>query len=317
MNQGRVLIVEDQPDMAALVRSYLTRRGYETHVAGTGREAIAFCDATPPDIVLLDVRLPDTDGFSVGMALRNNPLTRPIPIVFVTARQDLPSRLRALAEVGAQYYLIKPFDVEELHAIIRKQLADIRQLRHSRPPTGLATAREVRRRLEEVLAREAWAVALAHVNNLDAFVQTYGTVAGEEVLRATGRLLVDVAGTAGELPVYAGQLITGPDFLIIADPDRLQAIAYRLATTFDATIATHYTFGSRELGFLEVSDEHGGTRQAPLMSLAIGVVRSTDGPFDGVQALDGALDAARHRAAALADHGPRRSAVFYGRPGSD
>src|ERR671934_2648842 len=109
---GTVLLVEDEPSVGELVRSYLTRDGYRVLWVRSGEEALAELDRHPVRMVLLDIGLPGMDGFDVCRELRRR---SPVPILMLTARDEEPDRVVGL-EVGADDYLTKPFSPRELVA---------------------------------------------------------------------------------------------------------------------------------------------------------------------------------------------------------
>ena len=125
----RVIVVEDEERVASFIAKGLEGAGFVTEVAGTGQAALDLFRERGADLVLLDVGLPDIDGFAVLSALRkSHPET---PVIMLTARGDVPSRVRGL-DMGADDYLAKPFDFDELIARIRAQL------RHNRQPQASA-----------------------------------------------------------------------------------------------------------------------------------------------------------------------------------
>jgi DNA-binding response OmpR family regulator len=109
----RILIVDDDPDMVELLRCGLTDAGYSAREAGTGKEALQRAKRSLPDLVVLDLLLPDMNGFSVCQQLRQNPATAAIPILMITV---LPGQFPRLVgvEAGANAYLNKPFRMEDL-----------------------------------------------------------------------------------------------------------------------------------------------------------------------------------------------------------
>jgi DNA-binding response OmpR family regulator len=125
----RVLIVEDEERVASFIAKGLEGAGYVTEVAPTGLAALECIRERGADLVLLDVGLPDIDGFSVLAELRKT--DQEIPVIMLTARGDVPSRVRGL-DLGADDYLPKPFDFDELVARVRAQL------RHSGQPQASA-----------------------------------------------------------------------------------------------------------------------------------------------------------------------------------
>ena len=104
----RVLIVEDEPDIRDLVVFHLEREGYQVVQSRSGPEALRLARATPPDLVLLDLMLPEMDGLEVCRRLRQDPATMALPIVMLTARGDEVDRVLGL-ELGADDYVVKPF----------------------------------------------------------------------------------------------------------------------------------------------------------------------------------------------------------------
>jgi two-component system OmpR family response regulator len=116
---GRVLVVDDEPNIVFLVESALQLAGYETGSAATGREALTAVDRFGPDVVVLDVMLPDVDGFTVLRRLRDHGSA--VPIIFLTARNALDDRVRGLT-TGGDDYVVNPFAVAELVARIALSL---------------------------------------------------------------------------------------------------------------------------------------------------------------------------------------------------
>jgi DNA-binding NtrC family response regulator len=118
---NRILIVEDDPLEADLLKQELSDRGYETCWAGDGEKALALIQKTPPDLILLDVVLPGMDGLEVVRKIKSNPRTRFIPVIMVTALADLEERIKGL-DSGADDYITKPFKTFELLARVRSML---------------------------------------------------------------------------------------------------------------------------------------------------------------------------------------------------
>jgi len=118
---ANILIVDDQPDLAALLSDILTDAGHATRIAGDGRDALAAIQGDPPDLVVLDVQMPEIDGFEVATMLKADPATATIPIIMVSAQDGRGARMVGL-ESGAEDYLGKPVDPAELLAKIRNLL---------------------------------------------------------------------------------------------------------------------------------------------------------------------------------------------------
>ncbi len=114
-HQERILVVEDEPAIARLLKTCLESCGYAVQTAGGGEEGLRYAVEHHPDLVILDVRLPDLDGFEVCRQLRA--INETVPVVMLTAMDRPLDQLRGLSH-GADVYLTKPFDPVELAAII-------------------------------------------------------------------------------------------------------------------------------------------------------------------------------------------------------
>jgi DNA-binding response OmpR family regulator len=126
----RILIVEDDPDIADLVGRYLDKAGFTTERAVNGREALHSINLKPPALVVLDLMLPQLDGLEVCRLLRASEATAGIPIIMLTARAEESERIVGL-ELGADDYLAKPFSPNELVARVR---ALLRRAHRAAPP---------------------------------------------------------------------------------------------------------------------------------------------------------------------------------------
>jgi len=120
----RALVVEDDPDIVELLDHYLSKDGWTVESVDQGREGLRRALASPYDLLILDLQLPELDGLSLCAELRRDPRTRDRPIVMLTARGDEADRIVGL-EVGADDYVVKPFSPKELLARIRALLRRI------------------------------------------------------------------------------------------------------------------------------------------------------------------------------------------------
>lgn len=312
MGNERILVVEDAPDIANLLKIYFTSKGYEVLTAGRGQVALDICRKTPPNLALLDVNLPDMEGYDIGKELRKSPRTRHIPIIFLTARGERQDRLKGLGEVQAQYYIVKPFDIEEVDTIIRNQLEEARRKNQSHPVTNLPTAEIINDHLRALITHNGWALALIHINNFDTFTQAYGAVVGENVLKFTAMLMNETVNELGDTEDFIGHMVVGPDFVLTSTPERTRAICERLIERFDENIGLHYDYRHNQQGFIEVTDDTGTMRQVPLMSLSVGVLTSQDGPFYDIRELSETAEETRLQALNTARQQNRKSAIHYG-----
>jgi DNA-binding response OmpR family regulator len=122
-SKGCILVVDDEPMVREVVAAYLTREGFTVAEAADGRTALELIERTHPDLVVLDVMLPEIDGFSVLTEVRK---TTGVPVILLTARTEETDRVLGL-ELGADDYVVKPFSPRELAARVRSVLRRTRQ----------------------------------------------------------------------------------------------------------------------------------------------------------------------------------------------
>jgi DNA-binding response OmpR family regulator/signal transduction histidine kinase len=311
MSKEKILVVEDSPDISTMLEFYFKLQGYEVMVALLGQDALDICRKTPPNLVLLDVNLPDIGGYDIGLWLRQSVRTRHIPIIFLTARTEKHDRLRGLGEIKAEYYVDKPFDIEELQTIVKGTLARASQKKQVHPVTNLPIGTLVDEQYRSLFSSTGWALAMIHISEFTTFMQFNGTLAGEEVLKFTALLLSDVVNQLGSPEDFIGQMIVVPDFVVISSPERIDSICMELCRRFDAESKPLYNFRDRQDGSLEVLDEHSGQRRVPLMTLSIGVVTGDDGPFSDMDALNATARDTYQRAQAEARERGLKSHTTY------
>ena len=114
----KILVAEDDRDIADLIARYLHKQGWEAHLVSAGDEALAYTKRQPVDLIILDLMLPGLSGLEICRALRGDKSTEAIPIIMVTARTDEKDRILGL-DIGADDYLAKPFSPNELVARVR------------------------------------------------------------------------------------------------------------------------------------------------------------------------------------------------------
>jgi two-component system phosphate regulon response regulator PhoB len=122
---SRILIVEDDNDIAALIAHYLDRAGFGSEIVHDGGKALTAARETPPDLVILDLMLPGLNGLEVCKALRFDTRTASLPIIMLTARGEESERILGL-DSGADDYIVKPFSPRELVSRVEAVLARMR-----------------------------------------------------------------------------------------------------------------------------------------------------------------------------------------------
>ena len=122
--KGTVLFVEDDLDILHMLKTYFESKDYKVIIASRGKKALEACQKELPDIIVLDILLPDIDGYKVCRRLRSDQRTRNVPIIFLTQKDERADEIAGL-ELGADDYITKPFDIAELEASVEKLIARI------------------------------------------------------------------------------------------------------------------------------------------------------------------------------------------------
>lgn len=291
MSQGRMMIVEDDIDISNMLRIYFQSQGYDVAVAQRGEEALEMCRQQLPHIIVLDIMLPDLDGYDVCRSLRGNLRTSHIPIIFLTQKDERSDKIHGL-ELGADDYITKPFDLEELKLRVKNAMARAQYESLTNPTTGLPSGRLIEEQLRQLMRRDDWGIIYVGVQRFDVFVGQYGFVAGEEVLRFAAMAMGQVVDDVGTPNDFVGH-IGGDDFIVIASKDLVKPIVNELKQRFDAEIGTHYDWRTREQGYMAMRDEAGNETKVALMSLTIGTVTIDDGPFYDIREITEAAASVR------------------------
>lgn len=269
-SKGRILVVDDDVDIQFMLQFYFSGVGYEVETADHGKDAIALARRQPHSLIILDIMLPDMDGFEICRELRMNNRTKYIPIIFLTQRDERSDRLSGL-ELGADDYVTKPFDVDELGLRVGNAIQSANQIAEIDPRSKLPTGRLIEDYLRGLMREtKQWTYIDGKIMNFDAFADVYGFVAADELIRFTAMLLADVVERYGTTDDYIGH--PGRDNFVIvthaADPRRLQD---EIEAKFAREVKQHYSFIDRERGYVTVPETN-GDRRVDLMTLALGAV---------------------------------------------
>jgi len=282
MGKARLLIVEDDFDISNMLRIYFTAQGYDVDTALRGSDALEKTRQGMPHLIVLDIMLPDIDGFEVCRALRLSTRTSHIPIIFLTQRDERSDRLKGL-EQGADNYITKPFDIEELKLYVQNAIARSERESLTDPQTGLPAGRLIEDELRKMIRmRKGWAFMDVRLNNYESFKDVYGFIAANDVLRFTAMLIgevMDASGTPNDFVGHAG----GDNFIIISTEETAALIRQRLKARFKDEVQSHYNFMDRQQGYILAPDETGKIQQTPLMTMAVGTVSPSTHVFADIR----------------------------------
>lgn len=271
MGKARLLIVEDDYDISNMLRIYFSSQGYDVDVALRGSDALEKTRHVMPHLIILDIMLPDIDGYEVCRKLRTTTRTSHIPVIFLTQRDERSDRLQGL-ELGADNYITKPFDIEELKLYVQNAIARSERESLTDPQTGLPSGRLIEDELRKIIRqRRGWVFMDIRLNYFEHFKEVYGFIAANEVLRFTAMLISEVMDECGTTNDFVG-LAGGDNFVIITTEEMAAPLRQRLKDRFKEEVQTHYNFIDRQQGFILAPDETGKIQQTPLMNMAFGMV---------------------------------------------
>ncbi len=281
MGNARLLVVEDDVDIANMLKIYFTGLQYEVDVANRGSDALEKTRHVLPHLIVLDIMLPDIDGYEVCRNLRTNTRTSHIPVIFLTQKDERSDKLQGL-ELGADDYITKPFDIEELKLRVMGAIRRSERESLTDPRSGLPAGRLIEEQLRRIIREESWALLDIRVNHFESFRDVYGFVASDDVLRFTAMMIgetVDEVGTSSDFIGHAG----GDNFIVITRDERAAALKQRLKARFAEEVLTHYNFIDRQQGFIQAPKSDGGVEKVPFMTFSIGVVSPSQQSFADIR----------------------------------
>jgi diguanylate cyclase (GGDEF)-like protein len=281
MAKARLLVVEDDADIANMLKIYFGSMDYEVDIASRGGLALEKTRTVLPHLIVLDIMLPDIDGYEVCRTLRTSTRTSHIPVIFLTQKDERSDKLQGL-ELGADDYITKPFDIEELK--LRVQGAIRRSERESLtdPRSGLPAGRLIEEQLRRIIRQDDWSLLDLRINQFNAFSDVYGFVAGDDVLRFTAMLLSEVVDELGSTSDFIGHS-GGDSFIIITKYESANAIRERIKRRFAEEVQTHYNFIDRMQGYIQVPKPDGETTRVPFMTIAVGMVSPREQYFSDIR----------------------------------
>lgn len=275
-----ILVIEDDRRIAAMLQATLQLEGFATAVAHGGEEGVTEALRSVPELILLDIMLPDIDGFEVANRLRGHPKTAHIPVVVLSARHDTESKVRAFA-CQVDDYLTKPFSGDELLARIRVRLS--KQDTQRSPLTGLPAGQRIEKALTQQLRSGAtWALLYFDLDHFKAFNDVYGFIQGNRLIELMAHIATEVLRDAGDAGDFLGH-IGGDDFIIITSPSRITPICQALIAAWSRQSRVYYSADDLARGTLHAKDRQGRPTDFPLVSVSIGVATNLYQPITTIE----------------------------------
>ena len=270
---SKILLVDDDVDLAELIQTKLNAEGHQTTVINTGDGAFEFAKKVKPDICILDIMLPGVTGYQICRKLRKDPELYRSAILILTALGEEPEILHGL-EQGADDYLVKPFKLERLMDKIASLNALLTAIDNRNRITNLPGTDAIKREINHQLARGT-AIAAIYVDMVG--FKPYCAVKGQEgqvqALEFMSKLLVSLSR---ELGIYENFIahMGGEHFVVLLRIEDNERFCSALCQAFDEQIKKLYTSREVEQGYILAKDRKGIEVRCPIMALSVGVAHT-------------------------------------------
>lgn len=266
----RILIVDDVPDNIRVLSRMLVDDGHAISAATSGRQALKLAASCDPDLILLDVMMPEMDGYRVCAALKEDPLLRTIPVIFITALSDVEDETRGL-QLGAVDYITKPFKEAIIrvrvgtHLELKRQRDILERLSHLDGLTGIPNRRAFDARLDEEWRRsirsgDLLGAAMIDVDLFKQYNDAHGHLEGDDCLRLVARALTSVLNRGGDFVARYG----GEEFVCLISGIKLEDLG---------TLAEKFRTGVEAMRI-----PHGSSSVSPWVTISVGAALQQPAP---------------------------------------
>ncbi len=268
----RLLIVDDNPDLGKMLVTYFNRHDCQAEWLGVGRQTVERAIHFRPHVILLDVMMPDMDGYAVYRQLRDSRRTSHIPVLFLTAMSSRDDIIAGLG-LGAEDYVVKPFDFDELRLRVRNTYNRSQRESPTDPVTGLPGRQLIDAYVRSLPADGSSSRIDCRLRAFGEFREVYGFLAADDVLRLTAGLLDEAAEAAGQPEAFIGHPGGAEFALIVSGPGG--ELARGLVERFNREVLVCYSFTERVRGYLLMREAREGSpeKRTPLMTLSVAVKR--------------------------------------------
>jgi DNA-binding response OmpR family regulator len=249
---NKLLVVEDETITSDLLRRYFEIVGYEVISALNGTEAIKMAIEHKPSVVILDIMLPDIDGYEVCKRLRADERTNRIPIIFLTQKDERRNKLDGLT-LGADDYITKPFDVEELRLRIHRIIDRLGGTPLVDPRTSLPNMALIKERLPKLLDDPESLFLDIEIERLDEFSKQYGPVAANQVVRSAAKIIGDLLHEIDPARSFIGHPRNN-HFLLAIPRHAIKRVEKELPSRFAKQVVKFYDYSDQTRGKMKMGD---------------------------------------------------------------
>lgn len=271
MAEKKVLVIDDDPEILGVIQDYLLEQGYDVVASGSAEDGLQQAEKNHPDLIILDVELPDMNGYEVCKRIRENSRLIHTPIILLTAHSMERDEIAGL-NAGADDFVPKPFKPARLLARIQTAITrnqrelDANALTHL--PGNPAILEEIQKRIAE---NKPYSIVYIDLNNFKAFNDRYGFLRGDDAIKKTAEILQSHFEKWKSSNSFLGH-IGGDDFVGIVDSHDVYTLCVDIITEFDRAILELYDEYDRRKREIVSVNRKGEKIQIPIMGMAIAVV---------------------------------------------
>lgn len=274
----KILVVDDDEAICNVIKDFLEEQGYVVDVATTGYDGLYAVEKVKPDLIILDVDLPDINGFEVCKRIKGNGSSVHIPVLMLTAHSGEANEVTGF-ESGADDFVGKPFRPGRLLARIHSAIVrtdrglDANALTHL--PGNIAISQEMEKRIEE---GGPFSVLYFDLNNFKEFNDRYGFMRGDEAIKLTGSILSQAFSKVNHRHSFLGH-IGGDDFVGIVGSHDVEELTKGILREFDEKILTLYDETDRKKRKITSVDRKGKKAEIPIMGMAVAIITNRKRQF--------------------------------------
>ncbi|WP_291323405.1 diguanylate cyclase [Desulfonatronospira sp.] len=272
--ENHIFLISADAELYTLLKSTCSYAHWT--VFERGRGAIELLFNNPPDLLIVDSRMPDLQGMELIRIFKSENVYRQVPVVICLDREEVAAG-PDLAAIEVDDFLVKPLDVDESRLRLELIMARASWELDANPLTKLPGNTSIIHKIQDMLDRKLeFALAYADLDNFKSFNDKYGFSRGDEVLMMTARVIVNTIRAFAGMESFVGH-VGGDDFVFIVPPDKAESVCAMLVQNFDSIVPNFYDPQDLKQGGIHSSTRDGRASFFPLMAISIAVIFNRNG----------------------------------------